>query len=196
MPTDDETWDPLKTPPDEWRAEPGQMIVVPPPRNLLEEMMQMQLSAQLNLAEEKGGGNPADLRSPEYILMHVTAAKAELQELLDETGWKAWSKDRNFVNIEEARGEWIDAWHFFMNLALTLEMTPEMIYDMYAEKRLRNLKRWENDYDARRGKCKGCGRDLSDLIAHDQNAALHFFQAGPDRIFHNEACYEEHKFDE
>lgn len=159
--------------------------------SVLQNMLDLQHQAQLALAPEKGGGEPAELRSPDYIRLHLDALRAELQELQDETGWKPWSKDGDFVNLQEARQEWIDAWHFFMNLALTLEMDEDMIAGLYVEKRNRNLQRWENDYDARKGKCTGCGRDFKDLEAAGamQDGIKYASQGdGVERPFHSLAC--------
>jgi hypothetical protein len=161
----------------------------------LQAMLSMQYEAQLRLAPEKGGGDPVELRSPDYIRLHLDALRAELQELQDETGWKPWSKDGDFVNLESARREWIDAWHFMMNLALTLGMNEAMIYGLYTEKLERNLRRWENDYDAREGKCAGCKRDFADLDSAGLAPAAQRYAAtvgGIAMIFHNYECYQEH----
>lgn len=99
-------------------------------------------------------------QSCEYIKDMVLATTDELHELLAETGWKPWSTSWH-VNVEAARGEWIDAWHFMMNLANKLGMTEEMIADMYERKAEINRQRIKDGYDGL-NKCPGCGRAMDD----------------------------------
>lgn len=86
----------------------------------------------------------------------------EMVEMEAETGWKPWAKGR-FVNLEAARGEWIDMLHFILNGALVLGLTEEKeILARYLRKHEKNTKRQEDGYDAQSTKCAGCGRALDD----------------------------------
>jgi dimeric dUTPase (all-alpha-NTP-PPase superfamily) len=90
-----------------------------------------------------------------------TALTAETIEMLEETGWKPWSSSWH-INTAEARAEWIDAWHFMLNIANKLGMDEEMIFDMYGTKAAVNMARIEGGYDGVSTKCPGCRRALDD----------------------------------
>lgn len=104
-----------------------------------------------------------DDRKPaiDFIHWNVTALTDELHELLGEVGWKPWAKSRH-INIEAARGELIDAYHFMANLSLVLGMDAEEIMRRYHEKHAKNAKRQEEGYDGVSTKCIGCKRALDD----------------------------------
>ena len=107
---------------------------------------------------------PDDRRAPaiDFIHWNVTAATDELHELLGEIGWKPWAKSRH-INLEAARGEWIDALHFMLNMALVLGLTEaEDIRALYDAKHAKNAKRQEEGYDGVSTKCPGCKRALDD----------------------------------
>lgn len=99
--------------------------------------------------------------SCEYMKDMSTALCAEVMELLEETGWKPWTTSWH-VNVEQARAEWIDAWHFMMNLANKLGMNSTMIEEMYGVKAEVNRQRIRNKYDGVSTKCPGCKRALDD----------------------------------
>lgn len=98
----------------------------------------------------------------DFIHWNVTATVDELHELLGEIGWKPWAKSRH-INLEAARGEWIDAMHFMANLALVLGMDDaEDIIERYHKKHEKNAKRQEEGYDGVSTKCPGCKRAIDD----------------------------------
>lgn len=98
----------------------------------------------------------------DFMHWNVTATTDELHELLGEIGWKPWAKSRH-INLEAARGEWIDALHFMLNLALVLGLDDsDEIMRRYLAKREKNAKRQEEGYDGVSTKCPGCGRALDD----------------------------------
>lgn len=100
--------------------------------------------------------------SCEYIKDMSLAALDEIHELLNEVGWKPWATSRH-INVVAARGEWIDAWHFMMNLANKLDMDEDLIYNMYYAKAAKNKARHAAGYDGVKEKCPGCKRALDDL---------------------------------
>ena len=89
------------------------------------------------------------------------ALEAELQEALDEMGWKPWATSRHFKK-KAVQGELIDAYHFLMNLMLIAGMNDEMVDEMYMAKRDKNMDRQAEGYDGVSGKCQGCKRALDD----------------------------------
>lgn len=98
----------------------------------------------------------------DFLHWNVTATTDELHELLGEIGWKPWAKSRH-INIAAARGEWIDAFHFMLNMGLVLGMDEAMIKSLYDAKHAKNGKRQEEGYDGVSTKCPGCKRALDDL---------------------------------
>ena len=103
-------------------------------------------------------------RKPAIDFLHwnVTALTDELHELLGEIGWKPWAKSRH-INLEEARGEAIDAMHFLANIFLVLGLNDaEEIMRRYHLKHEKNAKRQEEGYDGVSTKCPGCKRALDD----------------------------------
>ncbi|MEG2887218.1 MAG: dUTPase [Aurantimicrobium sp.] len=85
----------------------------------------------------------------------------ELVEMEAETGWKPWAKSRH-INLQAARGEFIDMFHFMLNAGLLLGMDETMIKEMYDAKHAKNEKRQNEDYDGVSTKCPGCNRALDD----------------------------------
>jgi len=134
-----------------------------PEIDLLTEM----LASQEILQRETYGHSPTELLpdntagAVEFITWNVLALTDELHELLGETSWKPWAKSEH-VNLTAARSELIDAFHFFMNLALVLGMDADSIYAGYNRKRAKNIARQEAGYDGVTTKCPGCKRALDD----------------------------------
>jgi hypothetical protein len=132
----------------------------------LGEMFELQGDLQRNTY----GDHPGDIHQDapgdwstriSFIKDMKHAIDDELAEFMGEVGWKPWASSRH-INFEAAQGELVDAFHFFMNLAMAVDMTPEMLYEKYKAKRLKNIKRQEEGYDGVAGKCPKCGRALDD----------------------------------
>lgn len=127
---------------------------------MLKHMMALQKQMQI----KHYGADPASLVGEEriqFIKDMKLALEAELQEALDEVGWKPWATSRH-VNEEAFKGELVDAWHFFMNLCLVADMSPQELYDRYLAKRQKNIARQVAGYDGVTGKCPKCKRALDD----------------------------------
>lgn len=130
----------------------------------LDEMLQAQDTMQaetygLGLKELMPTGRVVE--AVNATSMNVLAATDELHELLGETSWKPWA-DADYLKLEAARGEWIDAWHFMMNLANILGMDSADIKARYFAKRAKNIARQKAGYDGVSTKCPGCHRALDD----------------------------------
>lgn len=97
----------------------------------------------------------------DFIHWNVTATVDELHELLGEVGWKPWAKSRH-INLDAARSEWIDAFHFMLNLGLVLGLDESKVKELYDAKHAKNEKRQEEGYDGVSTKCPGCKRALDD----------------------------------
>jgi len=127
------------------------------------------LKLQEQLQTESFGYNfqrmlPAD--RIQYIKDMKLALEAELQEALDEVGWKPWAATR-FINREAYLGELVDVLHFWMNMILVLGDDPEElaseIFTRYCLKNHINERRQREGYDGVSTKCGGCGRALDDV---------------------------------
>lgn len=127
---------------------------------------------QGNLQRETYGAHPSDIeeglvtidhypRRIEFIKDMRLGIDDELAEFMGEIGWKPWATSRH-INFEAAQGELVDAFHFFMNLCMAVDMTPDMLFEKYKAKRLKNIKRQEEGYDGIAGKCPSCKRALDD----------------------------------
>lgn len=147
------------------------------PIDRLGEMFELQGDLQKNTY----GMHPTDITDPEERIQFLKdmnlALQDELHEFLAESGWKPWATSRH-VNEEAAKGELVDAFHFFMNLCMGVGMTPDELFTRYKAKRLKNIKRQvEGNYDGIAGKCANCHRALDDdgVKCHEDAAHLGYF---------------------
>ena len=128
------------------------------------DMLAEAFDLQHELQIRSFGSDPAELQGEERIEFFKNmklALQDELHEALQEMGWKPWATSKHF-NTEAVQGELVDAFHFFMNLCIVAEMTPNMLFDKYLAKRTKNQKRQEEGYDGVSTKCPGCKRALDD----------------------------------
>lgn len=134
----------------------------PTENDMLAEMFRLQDELQVVLTGKRPGMIPTTLQRIDFIKdMHI-ALTDELHEALAETGWKPWASSKH-INVREFKGELVDAFHFFMNLCLVVNMSPEELFEMYKVKHQRNIDRSTEGYDGIDGKCVGCKRSFDDL---------------------------------
>ena len=69
----------------------------------------------------------------------------EAVELQRTTNWKWWKKPTEF-NMQEAKEELIDVWHFVVQASLELGLTPDDILKEYKKKNEINRKRQQSGY--------------------------------------------------
>jgi len=74
-----------------------------------------------------------------------TAIVQEAVELQRTTNWKWWKKPVPF-NVEEAKEELIDIWHFVVQASLELNLTPDDIVAEYKRKNEINRERQRTGY--------------------------------------------------
>lgn len=74
-----------------------------------------------------------------------TAIIHETVELQRTTNWKWWKKRTEF-DKGEAREELIDVWHFVIQAAIELGMTPEDMVAEYERKHAINVRRQDDGY--------------------------------------------------
>lgn len=128
----------------------------------LEHMYELQRELQLSTYDIDPHAL-TDVGDMSYIKDMVLALSAELFELLNETTWKPWTHGVRSVTYNTYKKEIVDIWHFFMNLMIAVNMTPDELYTMYIKKRQINVNRQLDGYDGKTTKCTGCSRALEDV---------------------------------
>lgn len=87
-----------------------------------------------------------DREASAYIKEYAQHADHELHEMLAELpffkSWKRYDEEDN--DYRPARKEFIDAFHFMINIALGLDMTSCDLFDEYMNKQEENLMRQED----------------------------------------------------
>lgn len=90
-----------------------------------------------------------------FIKEHSIHLNQEINEMLYELPYfKPWkdysgmSDDELTDGFEKACVELIDAWHFFMNIALALGLEPDEFYNIYVAKNKENHRRQDEGYTA------------------------------------------------
>lgn len=129
------------------------------------DRLDIMFEAQRQLQHKIIGCDPGELEGIDriqFIKDMVLAIENEMQaEILPEIGWKPWATSRH-VNEAACQGEMIDIFHFFMNLCMVFNVTPEMLFEKYLAKREINLLRQAHGYDGVSDKCPICKRALDD----------------------------------
>ena len=130
--------------------------------NLFRDSVIMEDSLEVMMNMQRGFQERVDPRfkSPDlkeraaFLRDHFVFCDQELQEMLYEVPffkhWKDYSKMTDLeidVAYQLARNELIDAWHFFMNLALGLGMDANDFYQRYLDKHQENIRRQDDGYD-------------------------------------------------
>lgn len=88
------------------------------------------------------------------IMEEIFCINSEFAEMLDRLPFKHWKgyskkslKDWESKEIrEETLMEYIDAFHFFLNIGLILGFAPEEVFYYYMEKNKENLRRQKEGY--------------------------------------------------
>ena len=85
-----------------------------------------------------------------FIRDNVIYTLDELSEMMREIPfnkhWKDYTDFDRPTRLKNARVEYIDALHFFMNIGLALGLDAEMIYSLYMDKNAENHKRQDEGY--------------------------------------------------
>lgn len=103
--------------------------------------MQKQLNARIGVQLE-GIDEEEQTR---WVLNYTRAMQQELAELVDSVPWKWWARYQEF-DMQNARVEVIDLFHFLISLAQTLGMTADDVFDAYVAKNKVNHQRQESGY--------------------------------------------------
>jgi dimeric dUTPase (all-alpha-NTP-PPase superfamily) len=118
---------------------------------MLDKMLQKQKELQERLGYDFGSMTREEITA--YIKEFSIHLTQELHEMLYSLPyfkpWKDYSAmtvEEYETSMEEARKEFIDVFHFMLNIALALGMSDKDIYDMYMEKNKENHKRQDEGY--------------------------------------------------
>lgn len=89
-----------------------------------------------------------DKEMTQWVLNYSRAMQQELSELVDSVPWKWWAKYQT-LDLQNARVEVVDLFHFLVSLAQVLGMTAEDIYSAYQKKNKVNLERQASGYQVK-----------------------------------------------
>ena len=106
----------------------------------LERMFQMQRDLAKIMPYEK---YPTDTNGKVAAL--CTALIHEVVELQMHTNWKWWKKPEE-MDMDAAREELVDIWHFLIQVSIEMGMNPNDILREYVRKNKINHKRQEDGY--------------------------------------------------
>lgn len=80
-----------------------------------------------------------------WILNYTRAMQQEIGELIDSVPWKWWARYQKF-DVQNAKVEVIDLFHFLVSIAQVLGMTAEDVHRAYVEKNKINHQRQDSGY--------------------------------------------------
>ena len=81
-----------------------------------------------------------------WVLNYTRAMQQEMAELIDSVRWKWWARYQEF-DLQNARVEVIDLFHFLISLAQTLGMSADDVFAAYVKKNAVNHQRQDSGYE-------------------------------------------------
>jgi dimeric dUTPase (all-alpha-NTP-PPase superfamily) len=106
----------------------------------LDRLLKLQKELSIELASERYPSTMEQRISS--LCIAIIHESVELQRL---TNWKWWKRPREF-DIENAKGELIDMWHFLLQASIELGMTADDILQYYMQKNEINKIRRKSNY--------------------------------------------------
>lgn len=112
----------------------------------LREMFRMQkaLNERIGVHTE----NMTEAQKTEWILNYCRAMTQEIAELTDSVPWKWWAKYQKF-DVQNARVEVVDLFHFLISSAQVLGMSADDVFQAYLKKNAVNFQRQDTGYTAK-----------------------------------------------
>jgi len=80
-----------------------------------------------------------------WTLQFSRAIQQETSELIDSCSWKWWKKNQPF-DLQNARVEVIDLFHFIISVAQVLGMSADDVFEAYLKKNQVNHQRQDSGY--------------------------------------------------
>lgn len=111
--------------------------------DMLRHLWEMQ--AKLNLRIGVDPTKMDEAEQTQWVLNYTRAASQELAELIDSVPWKWWAKYQTF-DLQNARVEVVDLFHFLISLAQVLGLSADDVHNLYVQKNKLNFERQENGY--------------------------------------------------
>ena len=84
-----------------------------------------------------------------WVLNYSRAMQQELAELVDSVPWKWWAKYQKF-DLQNARVEVVDLFHFLISIAQALGMSSNDVYEAYVKKNAVNHARQDSGYSEKK----------------------------------------------
>ena len=113
------------------------------PTDKLSELFRMQEAFNAKVGVRSR--NMTEQEQTEWVLNYARAMGQELAELTDSVPWKWWAKYQKF-DLQNARVEVIDLFHFLISLAQVLGMEADDVFAAYVKKNEVNLRRQASGY--------------------------------------------------
>jgi len=111
--------------------------------DMLQELFDMQMKLNHRI-----GVNPEKMNEEDQVtwtLNYCRAASQELAELTDSVPWKWWAKYQEF-DLQNARVEVVDLFHFIISMAQVLGMDAQDVHNLYMQKNKVNFERQDSGY--------------------------------------------------
>ncbi|MBN2508427.1 MAG: dUTPase [Verrucomicrobia bacterium] len=80
-----------------------------------------------------------------WLLNYCRAMSQEIAELTDSVPWKWWARYQKF-DVQNARVEVVDLFHFLISAAQVLGMSADEVFQAYVKKNAVNFRRQETGY--------------------------------------------------
>ena len=109
----------------------------------LRELFRMQRALNERIGVHTDAMSQAE--QTKWVLNYCRAMSQEMAELTDSVPWKWWAKYQKF-DVQNARVEVVDLFHFLISTAQVLGMSADDVFNAYVKKNEVNLKRQEAGY--------------------------------------------------
>ena len=109
----------------------------------LRELFRMQQPLNQRIGVDTGSMD--DSARIEWTLNYCRAMSQEIAELTDSVPWKWWAKYQK-LDLQNARVEVVDLFHFLISLAQVLGMSADDVFAAYLKKNEVNFQRQESGY--------------------------------------------------
>jgi dimeric dUTPase (all-alpha-NTP-PPase superfamily) len=109
----------------------------------LAELFRMQAALNARIGVHTAGMSEEE--QTKWVLNYTRAMTQEIAELTDSVPWKWWAKYQKF-DLQNARVEVVDLFHFLISLAQTLGMSADDVFLAYVKKNEVNFKRQDTGY--------------------------------------------------
>ena len=109
----------------------------------LREMFRMQQALNERIGVKTTGMD--DAQKAQWLLNYCRAMSQEIAELTDSVPWKWWAKYQKF-DVQNARVEVVDLFHFLISAAQVLGMSADDIFQTYLKKNAVNFQRQDSGY--------------------------------------------------